>query len=76
MSNKIRDQSLHKISGVASPVTTQDQWRRQPKKSGGSKQFFLASEHQKVTIYMHGTPPPPPIYKTLFNGFAQISGGV
>ena len=50
-------------SGVASP-----------KKVGGPNNFSLLVSSKKLQYTCLG--PPPPIYKTLLNGFAQISGGV
>ena len=50
------------------------QWRRQPKKWGGPNNFSLLMSSKKLQ-YTYMGPPPPPIYKTLLNGFAQISGG-
>ena len=48
------------------------QWRHQPKKVGGPNNFSLLVISKMLQIYMHGTP----LYKTLFNGIAQIPGGV
>ena len=51
------------FSGVASP-----------KKVGGRTIFFCWWAVKSYNI--HARKPPPPIYKTLLNGFARISGGV
>ena len=54
------------ILAVASPA--QKKWR-------GPNNFSLLVSSKKLQYTCMGHPPPP-IYKTLFNGFAQISGGV
>ena len=53
-------------SAVASPV----------QKVGGPNNFSSLVNSKTIQYTCMGPGPPPPIYKTLINGFAQISGGV